>query len=129
MSAERAMGLYKDKVIVPTMQGKIYALDARTGKIVWQTYYSDPDESGGRQGHGSDGGVIIIHGKVIIGMTNCGRIPQEGHCYISAYDANTGKRVWKFTTVAEQGRARRRHLGRSARRSARRRRNLDRRHL
>ena len=36
-------------------------------------------------------------------MVNCGRIPQKGHCYISAYDANTGQRSWKFTTVALTG--------------------------
>ncbi|HWY60554.1 MAG TPA: PQQ-binding-like beta-propeller repeat protein [Rhizomicrobium sp.] len=100
--AERSLGLYGDKVIVPTMQGKIYALDARTGKVDWQTFYSDPSKPD--EGvHGSDGGVIIVHGKVLIGMTNCGRIPQIGHCYISAYDANTGQRAWKFATVALTG--------------------------
>ena len=100
--AERSMALYGDKVIVPTMQGKIYALDARTGKIDWQTFYSDPSipEEGA---HGSDGGVIVVHGKVLIGMTNCARIPQVNHCYISAYDANTGQRAWKFQTVALKG--------------------------
>jgi len=100
--AERSLGLYEDKVIVPTMQGKIYALDARTGKVDWQTFYSDPSNPEEGQ-HGSDGGVIIVHGKIIIGMTNCSRIPQTSHCYISAYDANTGKRVWKFATVANKG--------------------------
>ena len=102
---QRAMALYQDKVIVPTMEGLIYALDARTGKIVWQTHYSDPDDPKEGKDHGSDGGVIVIHGKVVIGMTNCGRIPQEGHCYISAYDAGTGKRVWKFFTVPNKGEA------------------------
>jgi alcohol dehydrogenase (cytochrome c) len=98
----RSLAVYKDKLIVPTMQGKIYGLDARTGKIDWQTYYSDPsipDEGA----HGSDGGVIVAHGKAIIGMTGCGRIPQTNHCYISAYDADTGKRAWKFVTVALTG--------------------------
>ena len=88
---QRAIGLYQDKVIVPTMDGKIYALDARTGKTVWQTYYSDPNDPKEGKDHGSDGGVIVDHGKVVVGMTNCGRT-QEGHCYISAYDAGTGKR-------------------------------------
>ena len=98
----RSLGVYHDKLIVPTMQGKIYGLDARTGKIAWQTWYSDPaiPEEGA---HGSDGGVIVAHGKAIIGMTGCGRIPQTNHCYISAYDADTGKRAWKFNTVALTG--------------------------
>jgi len=99
---ERSLGLYGDKVIVPTMQGKIYALDARTGKVDWQTFYADPSNPAEGQ-HGSDGGVIIVHGKVLIGLTGCGRIPQTAHCYISAYDANTGQRAWKFTTVALKG--------------------------
>ena len=98
----RSLGFYNDKVIVPTMQGKMYGLDARTGKVDWETWYSDPAklEEGN---HGSDGGVIIIHGKAIIGMTSCARLPQQNHCYISAYDANTGARVWKFVTVALKG--------------------------
>jgi alcohol dehydrogenase (cytochrome c) len=100
--AERSMALYQDKVIVPTMQGKIFALDARTGKVVWQTFYSDPDKPD-EGTHGNDGGVIVVHGKILSGMMNCAAIPQAGHCYISAYDANTGKRVWKFDTIANKG--------------------------
>ena len=100
--AERSMALYQDKVIVPTMQGKIYALDARTGKVAWETFYSDPNNPD--EGvHGNDGGVIVVHGKVLTGMMNCAAIPQSGHCYISAYDAGTGKRVWKFNTIANKG--------------------------
>ncbi len=100
--AERSLAIYKDKLIVPTMQGKIFALNARTGKIVWETFYSDPDNPS--EGiHGNDGGVIVVHGKIISGMMNCGGIPQTGHCYISAYDADTGKRVWKFNTIPNKG--------------------------
>jgi alcohol dehydrogenase (cytochrome c) len=100
--ATRSIGIYNDKVIVPTLQGKIYGLDARTGKIVWQSWISDPSKPDEGQ-HGNTGGVIVAHGKAIVGMVNCGRIPQNNHCYISAYDANTGARVWKFTTVALKG--------------------------
>jgi alcohol dehydrogenase (cytochrome c) len=98
----RSIAVYNDKVIVPTMQSKLYGLDARTGKIIWQSFISDPSIPEEGQ-HGNDGGVIVAHGKAIVGMTNCGRIPQVAHCYISAYDANTGKRAWKFNTVALTG--------------------------
>ncbi len=98
----RSIALYNDKVIVPTPQGKLYGLDARTGKIVWQSWISDPAKPDEGQ-HGNTGGVIVAHGKAIVGMVNCGRIPQTVHCYISAYDANTGQRAWKFTTVATSG--------------------------
>jgi alcohol dehydrogenase (cytochrome c) len=98
----RAIGLYNDKVIVPTPQGRLYALDAATGKVDWQTWISDPAKPDEGQ-RGNDGGVIIAKGKAIVGLVNCGRIPQAGHCYISAYDANTGQRAWKFVTVADAG--------------------------
>jgi alcohol dehydrogenase (cytochrome c) len=98
----RAIGLYNDKVIVPTPQGRIYGLDAKTGKVDWQSWISDPAKPDEGQ-HGNTGGVIIAHGKAIVGMVNCGRIPQTAHCNISAYDANTGQRAWKFTTVALTG--------------------------
>ena len=125
---DRSIGLYNDKVIVPTMQGKLYGLDARTGKIDWQTWISDPSKPDEGQ-HGNTGGVIVAHGKAIVGMVNCGRIPQNNHCYISAYDANTGQRAWKFVTVALKDGPERRHLGRAAGRSARRCRDLDCRHF
>ena len=41
--------------------------------------------------------------RCMIGMTNCGTSRHDDHCYISAYDAKTGKRVWKFVTVALKG--------------------------
>ena len=98
----RSIALYNDKVIVPTPQGKLYGLDARTGKVDWQTWISDPSKPDEGQ-HGNTGGVIVAHGKAIVGLVNCGRIPQQAHCYISAYDANTGQRAWKFVTVALKG--------------------------
>ena len=98
----RAIGLYNDKLIIPTPQGKLYGLDARTGKVVWQSWISDPSNPDeGR--HGGSGGVIIAHGKAIVGMTGCAQIPRTTDCYISAYDANTGKRLWKFSTIARKG--------------------------
>ena len=53
----------------------------------------------------------------------------QRRCYISAYDANTGKQLWKFHTIARGERARRRHLGQARRQLAHRRRNLDHRQL
>jgi alcohol dehydrogenase (cytochrome c) len=94
----RSMGLYGTNLYVATPQGTIYALDARTGEEVWKTPISDVPGLGW-----TTGGLIIINGKVITGMTNCGRRGDDNHCYISAYDAQTGKRDWKFVTVALTG--------------------------
>ena len=101
----RSMGLWGNNIYVNTPQGYLYALDARTGKEVWKTHITDEKQfpnNGGMVG-GSTGGVIIINGRVLVGMTNCGRKGDDNHCYISAYDAKTGKRDWKFTTVALKG--------------------------
>jgi alcohol dehydrogenase (cytochrome c) len=98
----RSMGLYNDKVIMPTPQGKLYGLDAKTGKVMWQSWISDPSKPDEGK-HGGSGGVIIAHGKAIVGMTGCAQIPRTADCYISAYDANTGKRLWRFNTIALKG--------------------------
>jgi alcohol dehydrogenase (cytochrome c) len=95
----RALGLWGNNLYVNTPYGMVYALDARTGEEIWKNNIVDYKPGIG----GSTGGVIIINGKVLVGMTNCGRPKTDDHCYISAYDAKTGKRDWKFVTVALKG--------------------------
>jgi alcohol dehydrogenase (cytochrome c) len=95
----RALGLWGNNLYVNTPYGMVYALDARTGEEVWKNNIVDYKPGIG----GSTGGVIVINGKVLVGMTNCGRPKTDDHCYISAYDAKTGKRDWKFVTVALKG--------------------------
>jgi len=95
-SALRSLAVYQDKVYINATDAKLYALDAKTGKVVWETVIADS-----AKGFNETGGVIVAHGKVIVGLTLCrGQMP---HCYISAYDAETGKQVWKFTTIADKG--------------------------
>lgn len=95
--ATRSLAIYKDKILVPTTDSKLYALDARNGKIVWE---ADVGPAG--RGYSNSAGPMVIHGKVIQGMTGCTQYKKEG-CYISAYDAETGKQLWKFYTVAREG--------------------------
>jgi alcohol dehydrogenase (cytochrome c) len=95
----RALGFWGNNLYVNTPYGMVYALDARTGEEIWKNNIVDYKPGIG----GSTGGVIVINGKVLVGMTNCGRPKTDDHCYISAYDAKTGKRDWKFVTVALKG--------------------------
>ena len=95
--ATRALAVEGDKIFVPTTDAKLYALDARTGKIVWQTVIEDAKE-----GYSNTGGAIAIKGKVLVGLTYCNRYETK-HCFISAYDANTGKVAWRFKTIALKG--------------------------
>ena len=73
-------------------------------------------------------GRSSINGKVRHGLGGCDRYGNDG-CCISAYDAATGKQLWKFNTIAQAGEARRRHVGQARRQPPRRRRDLDRRQL
>jgi alcohol dehydrogenase (cytochrome c) len=96
--ATRALAIYDDKLFLTTTDARLYALDARTGRIVWQTAIAD-----GKQGYSNTSGAIVINGKVLTGMTGCGRYGAD--CFISAYDAGTGERAWRFNTIAAEGQA------------------------
>ena len=97
LGAIRSLALYQDKVYFATTDVRLVALDARTGKIVWETRIADP-----AKGYGNTSGPLIVQGKVIQGMGGCDRYKETG-CFISAYDAQTGKQLWKFETVAREG--------------------------
>jgi alcohol dehydrogenase (cytochrome c) len=95
--AIRSLAIYQDKIYLAATDARLVALDARTGKMVWETRIADP-----AKGYGNTSGPLIIQGKVIQGMGGCDRYKETG-CYISAYDAQSGKQLWKFETVAREG--------------------------
>jgi alcohol dehydrogenase (cytochrome c) len=91
----RSLAIYHDKLYVATTAAKIYALDARTGAIVWQ-------QTLGTTNNSNTSGVMVMRGKVLTGLTGCDNY-SENNCYISAFDADTGKPAWRFHTTALQG--------------------------
>ncbi|MEQ1884235.1 MAG: PQQ-binding-like beta-propeller repeat protein [Bryobacteraceae bacterium] len=95
--ASRNLTLYRDKIYVATTDARMVALDARTGKIVWS--YAIGDQ---KKGYQNSSGPLAINGKIIQGLGGCDLYKEEG-CFISAYDADTGKQLWKFETVARAG--------------------------
>ncbi len=94
IAAMRNAAIYQDRIFMSTTDSRLVALDARTGKKIWDVPVGDRSK-----GNSSTSGPIVINGKVIQGMTGCDRYGQEA-CYISAYDANDGHRLWKFHTIA-----------------------------
>ncbi|HEX3703673.1 MAG TPA: PQQ-binding-like beta-propeller repeat protein, partial [Vicinamibacterales bacterium] len=96
-TALRNLAIYQDKIFLATNDARLVAFDARTGKLVWQMQIADP-----RKGYLNTSGPIVIHGKVIQGLGGCAQYHEDG-CFISAYDASTGKQLWKFYTVARDG--------------------------
>jgi alcohol dehydrogenase (cytochrome c) len=89
--APRGIAIYQDKIFFAN-GNFVSAVDARNGKAVWSTNI----------GHGNSSGPIVAKGKVIEGMGGCGQFTDD-KCYLSAYDAATGKEAWRFYTVAKNG--------------------------
>ena len=94
----RNFAIYEDKIITATTNATLVALDARTGKIVWQTNMNEKGAT-----HTETSGPIVAKGTVIQGLQACDRYRDDDRCYISGYDANTGKLKWKFYTIAHNG--------------------------
>ena len=88
----RGVAVYKGKVYVGTFDGRLVALDAATGKTVWEvdTIY---DRS---RTYAITGAPRVFKDKVIIG--NAGA-EYSARGYVTAYDAATGKQAWRFFTV------------------------------
>ena len=95
--AMRGMAMADDKIFLATLDARMVALDARTGKLAWETVIADRSK-----GYTNTSGPIVIRGKVIQGLAGCDRYKDTG-CFISAYDAASGKLLWKFNTVAREG--------------------------
>jgi alcohol dehydrogenase (cytochrome c) len=91
----RNIAIYDDKIIQATTDARLVALDARTGKKVWETAVAD-----NTQGFENSSGPIVADGRVILGLAGCARYIKDD-CYISAHDANTGELAWRFNTIAK----------------------------
>ncbi|MEQ8514906.1 MAG: PQQ-dependent dehydrogenase, methanol/ethanol family, partial [Chromatocurvus sp.] len=87
----RGVAVWKGRVYSGTLDGRLLALDAGTGDLVWETQTTPKD-----QPYSITGAPRVVKGKVVIGNGG-GEMGVRG--YASAYDAATGKRVWRFYTV------------------------------
>ena len=94
---QRNIAIFGDKIFGTTNDAHIVAVDARTGKLVWETQVADS-----KLGYGYTSGPIVVRGKVMAGMTGCTRYKKDV-CFISAHDAATGKEVWRTSTIARPG--------------------------
>lgn len=96
--ANRGVAVWNGKVYLGTIDGRLIALDAATGKPVWSVSAVDDSKS-----YTITGAPRVVKGKVIIGSAGS---EYETRGLISAFDAQTGKRVWRFYTVpGEPGKA------------------------
>ncbi len=89
----RGIAYWSGKVITGTQDGRLIAVDVNTGKPVWSVQTTEgPDD-----GRYITGAPRVFNGKVIIGHGGGDTSPVRG--YVTAYDAATGKRLWRFYTV------------------------------
>jgi len=87
----RGLGLYGDKLIVPVLDGRLAALDARNGRVLWSVRALPRGEK-----YTFTMAPRIVKNKIIIGSAG-GEFFVRG--YFSAYDISDGKELWRFYTV------------------------------
>ena len=95
--AQRNIAIFDDKVFSGTSDAHLVALNARTGKVVW-----DVEAADSKLGYQYSAGPIVVRGKVIAGITGCSRY-KEDVCFITGRDAATGKEIWRTSSIARPG--------------------------
>jgi len=93
----RGLALYEGKIFVPVVDGRLEALDAGTGKLLWSSPAIPKPVPGEISPYSITMAPRAAKGKVFIGNAGGEYPPFRG--YVSAFDANTGKELWKFYTV------------------------------
>ncbi len=91
----RGVAVLGDRLYMGTLDAKLLAFDAKTGKVLWSTQIADPEA-----GYSETMAPVAVNGKVLIG-TNGGEYGIRG--FVKAFDANDGKLLWTFNTVPETG--------------------------
>ncbi|MEP7352579.1 MAG: PQQ-dependent dehydrogenase, methanol/ethanol family [Acidobacteriota bacterium] len=93
----RGIALYEGKVLVPVIDGRMQALDAATGKLLWSSWAIPEPKAGEISPYSITMAARVAKGKVFIGNAGAEFPPFRG--YVSAFDVNTGKLLWKFYTA------------------------------
>ena len=96
-ATNRNLAIYDNLILDNGADGWAYALDARTGKLAWETKILDY-----RHGAKNSSGPIVANGKVISGRS-CEPEGGPEACVITAFDAKTGKELWRTRTIPKPG--------------------------
>ncbi len=90
-AVNRGVALYGDKLYVAALDGRLIALDQKTGKVVWEkTVVPNQDD------YTITGAPRIANGKVLIGSAGS---EYKARGSLAAFDYETGKELWRFHTV------------------------------
>ncbi|MDB5986319.1 MAG: PQQ-dependent dehydrogenase, methanol/ethanol family [Nevskia sp.] len=88
----RGLAFWKGKVYAGVQDGRLFAVDAKTGQLVWETLTTEPGDN-----RYITGAPRVFNGKIIIGHGGA----DFGHVrgYVTVYDAETGKQIWRWFAV------------------------------
>ena len=90
-AVSRGVAVANGKVLAATLDGRLLALDAASGALLWETLTIDPDKP-----YTITGAPRVVNGKVLIGNSGA---DYGVRGYLSAYDVASGELVWRFYTV------------------------------
>jgi len=93
----RNLAIYGDKIYTATADARLIALSARTGAVAWEHQVADS-----KLGYSYSSGPIVVKGMIVAGITGCSRYKNDV-CFISAHDSQTGKEIWRTSTIARPG--------------------------
>jgi alcohol dehydrogenase (cytochrome c) len=93
----RNLAIYGNYILDNGADNYAYALDARTGELAWETRILDYHLGGQHSG-----GPMVANGKVISGRSCAPKGGPEA-CVITAFDALTGKEIWRTGTIPKPG--------------------------
>jgi alcohol dehydrogenase (cytochrome c) len=87
----RGLAILGNTLFMGTIDGNLIAIDARDGRLLWQTPVGRPEA-----GYSVTLAPLVVKGKIIAGPAG-GEYGING--FLAAYDARTGKEAWRFHTV------------------------------
>jgi alcohol dehydrogenase (cytochrome c) len=88
----RGVFLFEDRLIGHSTDGMLFALDPRTGELVWETEMTDF-----RDGQQPSGAPVVFNGAIAVPY-NCTAWSAPGPCHMSAYDVESGEVLWRWYT-------------------------------
>jgi len=91
----RGVAVLGDRVYLATLDMHLVALDAKSGNVIW-----DVEQDDYRKGLSNTHAPLAIDGKIIVGVT-AGECALTG--FVDAFDAATGKKLWRTYTTAQKG--------------------------
>jgi alcohol dehydrogenase (cytochrome c) len=91
----RGVAVHGNRVFMGTIDGRVVALNAKTGAVEWNVQIDRPEA-----GYSITVAPLVVKDKLILGPAG-GEYGIRG--YILALDPNTGKELWRFYTIPEPG--------------------------